>query len=67
MSCACTGGHDHPHSPDPCSHLAEVIVEPNAALCWGCYPRRDDEKQTSALRVRRAAFAPQVHALVAVA
>jgi hypothetical protein len=64
--CACAGGHElaHPHSPDPCSHVAEVIVEPNAALCWTCYPRPNDEKQASALRARRAAFALQAHELV---
>jgi hypothetical protein len=65
--CACAGGHErqHPHSPDPCSHVAEVIVEPDAALCWTCYPRREDVKQASALRARRAAFAVQAYALVA--
>jgi hypothetical protein len=67
--CACAGGHEpaHPHWPDPCSHLAEVIVEPNAALCWSCYPRRDDVRQVSALRARRASFALQAYALVVVA
>ena len=58
--CACAGGPAlaHPHSPEPCSHFAEVIVEPNVALCWSCYPTRDEEKQVLDRRRRKYLASP---------